>query len=474
MNVVLVWPKGFDTSYTVPLSLAYLKSNVDPKKHTVTILDNSLDSVSADSQEFSVRLNEIQPDVVGVSCWSPTYHEAIRVLEIAKKTNPKIVTVLGGAHATSYAERILNTHHAVDFIFRGEADLSFSMFLEQAEKPHPDWSQVKGLMYRKKEDVLETNDMEREKDLDRIKLPDYEAIRFGEYLKRGYRFNTSHKQNAPVWVTRGCPYRCAFCSASLQNGKLVRKHSIEYMVEWVKYLYHEKNIRQINIIDDNFTFDIDYAKAFCKAMIDLDLHDLYFGTPNGIRMQRTDEELIHLMKKAGWENLVIAPESGSERTLKRMRKDLNLDLIPKKVEQIKKAGLKVHGFFIIGYPGETVEDVMKTRELIRKCKFNFFFLNNFQPLPGTPVYEELLTAKEIEDGLLPKNYSDGERVYVPEALKNFNFSRFVLQEYMHLALTYPTNIPYMFKTVSPDMAVRKVLSNIKNMITKGNSEEKSH
>tara|TARA_Y100000031_G_C8214843_1_gene382841 strand:- start:867 stop:1640 length:774 start_codon:yes stop_codon:yes gene_type:complete len=236
------------------------------------------------------------------------------------------------------------------------------------------------------------------------------------------------------------------------------------MVDWVKYLYHEKGIRMINIIDDNFTFHMDYAKEFCNEMIKLNLPDLRFGTPNGIRLQRTDTELLSLMKLAGWENLIVAPESGSKETLKRMRKDLDPDIIPDKVQEIKDAGLKVHGFFIIGYPGETPEDLQKTVDLIRKCKFNFFFLNNFQPLPGTPIYDELVAEGKIEEGLLPKNYSGGERVYVPEALEDFNFPRFVLKEYGVLALTDPLNIPYMFKLVSPGLIAKKVYSNMKNMI----------
>ena len=103
-------------------------------------------------------------------------------------------------------------------------------------------------------------------------------------------------------------------------------------------------------------------------------------------------------------------------------------------------------------------------------QIQFLFPNNFQPLPGTPIYDELVKNGEIEPGLLPKNYSGGERAYVPEGLKNFNFARFVLTEYGYLMITNPLNIPYVFKLISPAMIVKKVYSNLKNTMFASKAE----
>ncbi len=465
MRIALVWPYGFETTYVLPLPFGYLKSNLDATKHELKIIDCSLQKLKAASPEFRRQLEEFNPDLVGVSCWSTTYPESINLLLVAKEFKPKIVTLLGGAHATSYTQNIMKDNpQVVDFIFRGEAELDFPRFLEEIEKENPDWSKVNGLVYRDNNSNIIENEMRREPNLDLINFPDYDAIQLEEYIQKGYRLNTKYKYNAPVWVTRGCPYQCSFCSASLQNGKLVRAHSLPYMIKWIKFLYHKKGIRNINIIDDNFTFNLDYAKEFCRAVINLNLKNLKLATPNGIRAQRTDRELIRLMKKAGWECLVVAPESGSEKILQKMNKKAEPSAIIQKVKEIKEEGLKVHGFFILGYPGETVDDIKKTVHLLRKCRFNFFFLNNFQPLPGTPIYQELVKKKEIKEGLLPENFSSGKRVYLPEGLKNFNFPKLVLKEYLYLAFSNPLNIPYMFKTISPAMVGKKVYSNLKSMI----------
>lgn len=463
MRIALVWPFGYDTEYVMPLPFGYLKSNIDETKHTVKIFDCSLNKIKADTAEFRDMLIEFKPDIVGVSCWSPTYEEGVKILNFAKSINQKIITLMGGAHASSYPDAIMKNEF-IDYIFDGESELSFPIFLEEIQKETPNLPLVKGLVYRADNGMLAKNPTDREENMDLIKIPDYDAMNLDGYINSGYKFNTTVKQNAPVWVTRGCPYRCQYCAAPQLNGRLIRAHSVEYMVNLVKYLYHEKGIRQINIIDDNFTFDMKFAKEFCRTMIGLKLKGLHFGTPNGIRIQRTDKELLQLMKTAGWINVVVAPESGSVSTLQRMKKDLDPKIIAPKVKEIRDVGLKVHGFFIIGYPGDTIADINDTIRMLRESKFNFFFLNNFQPLPGTPIYDELVKNGEIADGLLPKNYSGGERVYVPEGLKEFNFAKFVLKEYMYLMVTSPLNIPYVIKLISPTMIVKKVYSNLKNTI----------
>jgi radical SAM superfamily enzyme YgiQ (UPF0313 family) len=470
MRIALVWPNGFDAIYVIPISLGYLKSNL-PASHEVEIFDCTLSDLNAESDEFKKKLKHFDPDVVGVSCWSPTFHEAVRVLQVAKSLNPEVTTVIGGAHPSSYADKTMD-YDVIDYLFSGESELSFPVFIDELQKDDPDWSQVAGLVYRNPGDgTLQKNPMQREKEhLDEIQIPDYDAMHLEQYIDGGYRFNTRYKRNAPIWVTRGCPYRCGFCSAPFQNGKPVRSHSVDYMIKWVKYLYYDKDIKLMNIIDDNFTFHVKYAKKFCRAMIDLGIKDLRFSTPNGIRAQRADPELFRLMKQAGWENIVVAPESGSPSTLDRMQKDQDPEVIIQKIREIREAGLKVHGFFIIGYPGETIEDIRITQNFMRKCRFNMVFINNFQPLPGTPIYDELVKAGEIEDGLLPKNYSDGERVYTPDELKNFNFPYYVLKNYLYIMLAEPSNIFYMLRLISPKMVVKKVLVNTRNIFSPRNVE----
>ncbi|MEE2828000.1 MAG: radical SAM protein, partial [Myxococcota bacterium] len=224
---------------------------------------------------------------------------------------------------------------------------------------------------------------------------------------------------------------------------------------------YDLGVRWFNIIDDNFTYDVPWAKDFCRAVIELNLPGVGFGTPNGIRMQRGDPELWSLMKRAGWEHLIVAPESGSTHTLERMKKDLELGVVAPIVREIQEAGLKCQAFFIVGYPGETETDLQESFALIRECRFNFVFLANFQPLPGTPIYDELVASGEIEDGLIPYNFSDAVRVYTPAELSDFNFSRFILKTHLMMAVSNPSNLPYqlsiLHRLYKPGFVARKLL-----------------
>ena len=327
-RILLIVPHGNIPDYWFPLGVGYLKSNM-PDRYQVKILDCTFNNIKANSPEFQEELKKFAPDFIGVSTASLTYAEGLEVLRVAKSLVQDIVTVMGGPHPTIYTEGVMQNEF-VDFLIQGEGELSFPAFLDQFNNER-DFSSVSGLVFRKDGAVVR-NEVVIEKHIDKIRIPDYQALSLNGYIKRGYNYGGFYGKTAPIWVTRGCPYRCKFCSAPLINGNKIRTHSISYMVKWIDHLYNEFDIRQFSIVDDNFTFNIDYAKQFCREIIRLNetkhyKEKIYFTTPNGIRMQRVDDELLLLMKRAGWEGVTIAPESGSKKTLERMRKNLDPDIV---------------------------------------------------------------------------------------------------------------------------------------------------
>jgi anaerobic magnesium-protoporphyrin IX monomethyl ester cyclase len=466
LKIAFVWPSGFSKHELIPLAFGYLAANIDRNSVDLKLFDCALDEMDCNNPNFRRSFEEFRPDMVCVSSYSFNFLEALNVLRMAKSMDNNPITVIGGCHATSYAEKVMK-HPEIDYIFKGEAELSFPKFVNEMTKSHPDFSNINGLVYRTESGTLVLNEMDRigeEKgeDMDEIKTPDYDFIKLDDYIKADYRNKTLVKENAPVWVTRGCPYRCGFCSAPELNGRPIRTHSVDYMIKWVEHLYHDKGIRWINIIDDNFTYHAKYAEEFYRRIIDLGLKDLQFGTPNGIRMGRGGPVLWDLMRRAGWDHLVVAPETGSQDVANLMDKDIDLSKVPQIVEDIKEAGLKVQAFFIIGYPGETLADIKLTEKMIKENRFNWIGLHTFQPLPGTPVYDELVEKGEIKDGLLPYDYIDGSIAYLTPGLVGFNFSRFVLKNYLLLALRDPLNIPYALSLFSPSMAIKRLFLNIIN------------
>lgn len=437
INVALIWPDGIDDRDCIPLSLAYLVSNADKEKYNIKIFDCVLKRMRSSSPVLEQEIVNFKPQIVGISSYSINFPIALEILKLVKSINPSTTTIMGGPHATCYPEKTLE-HREVDFVFRGEGEIGFQQFLDQHFKEKPDWTNIPGLVFRNINGEYIDNGVAIIDCLDDVNIPEYDAIDLNGYFnKKMYRPVARMRRTAPIVATRGCPYKCAFCAAPLINGKRVRRHSINYLTEWVKYLYSVKNVRCISIIDDNFTFDIEFAKLFCEEIIDMQFKNLRFETPNGIRMEKGNSELWTLMKRAGWRSLTIAPESGSKKTLNRMKKGLNPDIVPEVVSDIRKAGLKVHGFFIVGYPGENKEDIYQTVRLIKKTKFNSVNLFNFQPLPGTAIYNELVQNGEISSDFLPQQYSLGRRTFTPVELKDFNFNKLIFKQQLLSALRNP-------------------------------------
>ncbi|MDM8554089.1 radical SAM protein [Desulfococcaceae bacterium HSG7] len=459
MKILLVEPNRPLEGFVLPLGLGYLKSNISSNIHEVKIVNCSLEGWHADDRNFKEEVLQFKPDLLGVSASFQTYSEGLKLIEVVKGINKSIVTVMGGAHPSIYADTIMENKQ-VDFLFRGESELSFPIFLSQLEADGC-FSSVKGLVYRQKNGETVKNDIMFEPKIDKIKIPDYKAIRINDYIEKGYFYGFyggKEGRSAPIWLTRGCPYNCTYCSASKINGKRIRVHSISYVINWIQTLYSEFKITQFAIIDDNFTFYIDYAKEFCRKIIKLKEEKYFkkilsFSTPNGVRLEKLDDELLDLMRKAGWKEITIAPESGSRKTLKKMRKSLNPEVVPDVIKRIKNKGFYVRGFFIIGYPGETWGDIKETISLIRRSRLDFAYIGRFMPIPGTDIFNELVKKKEISTTyihphpsgnleLLPSKF---QGIYSPKGLEDISPFLIFWRENIFLLLKKPSNILFFLR-----------------------------
>jgi radical SAM superfamily enzyme YgiQ (UPF0313 family) len=473
MKIALIWPQGFTPHYSLPLPFGFLKSNLNSPGVDIQLIDCVMENITAESSDLRGRLEMFNPDVVGVSSMSSMSNEALKILKIAKQINPEVKTIIGGSHATCYSREVLETD-GMDFLLRGEGEVAFDKFINYVIEGRSDWGSIEGLCYKNNQGDIVIKDAARNQNLDELSIPDYDFINIDRLIEKGYKYSSSKPRNAPILATRGCPYRCDYCSAPLMNGRVIRRHSVDYLVEWVKRLYYDHSIRWINIIDDNFTYDPEYVSEFCSEIIRLELHDLSFGTPNGIRMQRGNLETWRIMKRAGWRFLVVAPESGSKKVLRQMKKGINLDKVPGIVADIKKAGLYVAAFIILGYPGETLDDLKETRKFVKKCKFDIVYFNNFQPLPGTPVHQRLLEQGELGSSYTPKNYSDSVHNYCPKELEGFNFSRFIMLMYTDIIIANPRSLWFLLKQYNFHLIFKKLKSIIQRSLAgkiKKNTDE---
>lgn len=306
-----------------------------------------------------------------------------------------------GPEVSAQRGRILEETEA-DYAITGDGENPFSRLLDiisENDLSTQALSGIEGIVFRDdRNEIISRPPAFR--DISEIKYCNYEKINFAKYLEKNYSYGMHPKntRTAPIMTTRGCPYSCNFCTIPIINGRKIRRRSIKSIIDEICYLYEKYEVRGITIIDDNFNFGFDYAKEFCREIINLGLEDLSFDCNNGVRINYLDEELLSTMKQAGWRCIVIAPESGSIRTLKKMNKKIDLDVVSQKISLIKKKGFILWGFFIIGYPGETAEDIKETIRFACKEKFDGVSFHCFHPLSGTPAFNELVRSGEI-DGL---------------------------------------------------------------------------
>ncbi|MCX5785612.1 MAG: radical SAM protein [Elusimicrobia bacterium] len=459
-RVALIWPRGLEPAYALPLPYASIVANTPAELCDFRLFDLALDRPAPEN--FARRVAEFKPDVIGVTAYGMNFCQALEAVRAAKKAAPAAVVVAGGAHPSAWAKGVLK-HSEIDFVIKGEADLAFADFIKELGSPSPDWGKVPGLARREGGKLVDPPAALVE-NLDSLALPDYHFIRLEEYLRRGYRLFSDNRPSAPIQTTRGCPGVCAFCGVAAVNGRRVRRFSAAYVMRWIEALHKDFGIQWFNIIDDNFTHDQAHAREFCEAALRLNIPGLRFGAPNGIRMQNGNSELWRLMKKAGWEHLVVAPESGSAKVLGLMDKGLVPSEIEPILKDIRAAGLRARGFFIIGYPGETRADLAATLALMKRGLFDYTELLFFQPIPGTAAFERLVAAGEITEDFLPSSFSFGERAYVSKDLKDVNFPLLFFKVKLAEAFKNPGNFLRLLRRTDPWATIRKLAGLALNLL----------
>ena len=411
MEILLVQPvkdKKHTLNLMPPLGLGYLASSVR-HSHNVRILDCVKEGM--DLKDFKDHVEKNIPDVIGFTVFSCDLESVKKSIKIVKEINSGIITVAGGPHPSGDPQGAMAYLDFLDFVFAGESEKGFPLLMEQLSRKSDErnFKDIPGLVWKKNGNI-NSNPKIFIENLDTIEFPSWDLLELNTYKGVPNGVFTKQYPFAPIIVTRGCPYLCTFCSAHNIVGRKLRHRSIDNVIKEIKILYEKYGIKEIHIEDDNFTFDLGFAKEFCNRLIKLGL-PLTYSCPNGVRLDRIDKELLVLMKKAGFYNIYVGVESGSPRILKHMRKNLSLEEIAKKVDLIKEVGLEASGYFILGYPEETISDMEKTILFASVLNLDWAQFATFIPIPGSDILKDEY-VKKIADAT---NWSDFFNTDVPFA-----------------------------------------------------------
>jgi anaerobic magnesium-protoporphyrin IX monomethyl ester cyclase len=337
-----------------------------------------------------------RPAIVGIHCMATMSKNAFRLLDALRARLPAACFVAGGPLPTVYPGRFARHF---DVVFRGEADVAFPAFcasyLRRARR-----DSLGDVVRADAYPGIYLHDGGRpigvepvhlsEEVLDRLPLPDRRGVDLRPYHE--FWESKSGCRSATIMLTRGCPYSCDFCSKPIFGNTLRRRRLARVMeeIEQIRALGHD----QLWIGDDAFTLDAAYLKAFCAAMAE---------RGRGIswtclsRVTGVDTELPRLMGQTGCVKVYLGLESGSDATLRLMKKRASVADAEVAVHRFSRAGVKTAGFFLVGYPGETAADLEKTFAFALRLPLDEIAFTVPYPLPGSALFERVALVDPERD-----------------------------------------------------------------------------
>ena len=365
------------------------------KKHFKENEESELSATDLFKKKIIDKMDEFQPDVVGIGAmFSPAHGNALAIANIVKEKNPTTQVICGGNHATFSYKRILK-ECPMDFVFLYEGDNTFPLFLKYL-KGEIKFQDLRGIAWLDKS----TNETKKSsyapliEKLDELPIPKWNLIPLNKYQKYG-KLDSAHRfsdPNLPSYVmqtVRGCIAQCTFCSVRSFFGKGVRALSPKRVLEEIDYLYNDLGIKQLQILDDDFSFDKKRNLEICNGLIKRN-YDLVWYMSNGIRIGTLTDEVLHAMADAKCRGFSVGVESGNDETLAIIRKPLSIKMLYRKAEIFKKyPEIYVIGNYMVGFPFENNEQLMNTYKVAEDVGLDWNRFSVFTPLPGTPDFQKL-------------------------------------------------------------------------------------
>ena len=406
MRVALINPKfrlPIDTRTSPHLALAYLGAVSERRGDTVRVFD-----ADVEDQPLVEFLHEFKPNLVGITTNTPQVKQSWSTAAAIKK-ELDIPIVLGGPHVSVVSEDLdfeSLRQPQVDMVVRGEGEgpwLEISDLVDSYLRDQPEFSakgmmnpeldlfrEVKGLSYKTSDGQLHRNpDGQVIADLDGLPWPAYHLFKMDRYTNLQPATDAiPGSRSFSILTSRGCPYRCTFCSQSIMPIKW-RARSPENVIEEWRHLVKDLGALEIGVLDDSANIRKNRLHQLADALIDNQINHVPWIFVNGIRANLADLDLLVKLKKAGLKRTAFGVETGDEQMIVKIDKHIDHDTIRQAFKNAKAAGIETIGFFIIGLPGDTRETMQKTIDFAIELDPMIANFSMMTPYPGTIVYEQV-------------------------------------------------------------------------------------
>lgn len=407
LDVVLFYPKLETVKPRLsPMSVLSVAAPLVAEGYKVKIIDQRVDD---DWRSTLLQSLKEKPLLVGFS--SMTGQQILYALEATKlvKKNSKIPTVWGGVHPSLLPIQTLENPF-INFVVIGEGERPF-LELVNTLKRGKSYENINGLAY-KKDGKIHIRPQLEFANMDELPETPYHLINIEDYIQPISFASGKSGRSIDFYTSRGCPHRCAFCYNQEFNKRRWRGMSAEKVVQKIKEMVRKYNITSLDIEDDEFFVDMERARRICEFLIKEGIKVEIFTTCRvNYVAQKMNDKILELCKKAGFKTLAFGVESGSPEIQKMISKDITNEQVFDTIDKLKKADIGSKYYFMAGIPGEKIEDLYATTDLMQKMKqadkgIRIPYWRVFTPYPGTELYNV-----SIESGFKPPRTLGGWATY---------------------------------------------------------------
>ena len=364
----------------INLGLISLGSYLNSLDYETRIVDMNFHKQDAYSR-LDKALEELQPDLIGISIISYFAFGEVRTLLRKLKTQTKSKIAVGGASPSIFHKKMLTENKEIDFIVFGEGEHTLAELLSALSSSSSNYSQIKGLTYRGEGDQIIANDRRPPIEiLDSLPMLNFDLVDL--VSKYGFK---CYGDMYIMATSRGCPYNCTFCLSSVLCDRKWRPFSAKRVVDEIENAQKRYGLERISFLDDNFVMLPERVIDICRLIREKGLKiKLHLG--GGIRADRLTEEALKELSLTGLDGGILAVESGSPYVFNKINKGETLDAIEKTLVMLKDAGIKPEIFMILGLPWDTHKTFLESLKFSKKykvnCRWHFAF-----PFEGTQMYK---------------------------------------------------------------------------------------
>lgn len=360
-----------------PLGLAYIAAVGEREGHKVAVVES--EALGYSYEDIYDEVERFKPDLIGMPTFLNTIQRCFIVADEIKKRLPHTKIVLGGVQVTLNPSDAI-TRDSIDFIVRGEGEDVFRDLLA-ALQGRMAIKDISGLIWKDKDNIVSNSPHGLIANLDILPLPARHLFPMELYHSSS---QLRGKNTLHLMTSRGCPFRCAYCTSHMTFGKTFRYHSSQRVIQEILVLKEEYGADAIQFYDETFTLNRKRVIELCDEMLK---QKIKLPWACFTRVNLVDRELLEKMKSAGCYQIFYGVEAASQRLLDIIKKDITIEQIENAFKWTKQAGIETLASFMIGLPTETEEEAYKTIDFAIKLDADYAQWQKTTPFPGTELYD---------------------------------------------------------------------------------------